>query len=204
MADADGRDRAEEQGAGGEDFIDDPIMVQGALILRGYVMHCISANDPAMQVSSEDLGGARKEQQDPQIKEVVEMLRKKSDVLDQNTEFENLISQVQGNCVQDVLMKVAKSIFNDGITWGRVTCLFYLAYKFIYKAADHMNHMENIRIIISWVLQFIREQLHTWIAQQGGWGRKEGVVRGISRWRTVTALASVVLVVAFVYYRESR
>jgi hypothetical protein len=35
-----------------------------------------------------------------------------------------------------------------------------------------MNHMENIRIIISWVLQFIREQLHPWIAQQGGWGRK--------------------------------
>ncbi|XP_059927291.1 apoptosis regulator BAX [Gadus macrocephalus] len=201
MADADGRDRAEEQGAaGGEDFIDDPIMVQGALILRGYVMHCISANDPAMQVSSEDLGGARNEQQDPQIKEVVEMLRKKSDVLDQNAEFENLISQVQGNCVQDVFMKVAKSIFNDGITWGRVTCLFYLAYKFIYKALT-MNHMENIRIIISWVLQFIREQLHTWIAQQGGW---EGVVRGISRWRTVTALASVVLAVAFVYNRKSR
>jgi hypothetical protein len=33
---------------------------------------------------------------------------------------------------------------------------------------------------------------------------QEGVVRGISRWRTVTALASVVLVVAFVYYRKSR
>jgi hypothetical protein len=30
-------------------------------------------------------------------------------------------------------MKVAKSIFNDGITWGRVASLFYLAYKFIYK-----------------------------------------------------------------------
>ena len=33
---------------------------------------------------------------------------------------------------------------------------------------------------------------------------QEGVVRGISRWRTVTALASMVLVVAFVYYRKSR
>ncbi|CAL8237490.1 unnamed protein product [Boreogadus saida] len=69
------------------------------------------------------------------------------------------------------------------------------------REALTMNHRENIRIIISWVLQVIREQLHTWIAQQGGW---EGVVRGISRWRTVTALASVVLVAAFVYYRKSR
>ncbi|XP_030233280.1 apoptosis regulator BAX [Gadus morhua] len=201
MADADGRDRAEEQGAaGGEDVIDDPIMEQGALVLRGYVMHRIGDIDPAMQVSSEDLGGARNEQQDPQIKAVVEQLLQIADDLNQNAELQSLISQVQGNCVQDVFMKVAKSIFNDGITWGRVVALFHLAYKLIYKALT-MNHMENIRIIISWVLQFIREQLHTWIAQQGGW---EGVVRGISRWRTVTALASVVLVVAFVYYRKSR
>ncbi|XP_056464112.1 apoptosis regulator BAX [Gadus chalcogrammus] len=201
MADADGRDCAEEQGAaGGEDVIDDPIMEQGALVLRGYVMHRIGAVDPAMQVSSEDLGGARNEQQDPQIKAVVEQLLQIADNLNQNAELQSLISQVQGNCVQDVFMKVAKSIFNDGITWGRVVALFHLAYKLIYKALT-MNHMENIRIIISWVLQFIREQLHTWIAQQGGW---EGVVRGISRWRTVTALASVVLVVAFVYYRKSR
>ncbi|CAL8379051.1 unnamed protein product [Arctogadus glacialis] len=201
MADADGGDRPEEQGAaGGEDVIDDPIMEQGALVLRGYVMQRIGAVDPAMQVSSEDLGGARNEQQDPQIKAVVEQLLQIADDLNQNAELQSLISQVQGNCVQDVFMKVAKSIFNDGITWGRVVALFHLAYKLIYKALT-MNHMENIRIIISWVLQFIREQLHTWIAQQGGW---EGVVRGISRWRTVTALASVVLVVAFVYYRKSR
>ncbi|CAL8404889.1 unnamed protein product [Boreogadus saida] len=201
MADADGGDRPEEQGAaGGEDVIDDPIMEQGALVLRGYVIQRIGAVDPAMRVSSEDLGGARNEQQDPQIKAVVEQLLQIADNLNQNAELQSLISQVQGNCVQDVFMKVAKSIFNDGITWGRVVALFHLAYKLIYKALT-MNHRENIRIIISWVLQFIREQLHTWIAQQGGW---EGVVRGISRWRTVTALASVVLVAAFVYYRKSR
>lgn len=31
------------------------------------------------------------------------------------------------------------------------------------------NHLENIRIIISWVLEFIRKQLRSWIVQQGGW-----------------------------------
>ena len=51
-------------------------------------MHCISAYDPAMQVSSEDLGGAPNEQLDPQMKELVEMMREKSDVLDQNAELE--------------------------------------------------------------------------------------------------------------------
>ena len=30
-------------------------------------------------------------------------------------------------------MKVARSIFSEGITWGRVVALFHLAYKLIYK-----------------------------------------------------------------------
>ncbi|CAL8244546.1 unnamed protein product [Lota lota] len=203
MADAGEGDKTEEQpegAVGGEDVIDDRIMEQGAVVLRGYVMHRISTVDPDMHVSSEDLGGRPNEQQDPQIKEVVEQLLRIADDLNQNAELQNLISQVQGNCVQEVFMKVAKSIFNEGITWGRVVALFHLAYKLIYKALT-TNTMENIRIIISWVLQFIREQLHSWIAQQGGW---EGVIRGISRWRTVTVMASVALLAAFIYYRKTR
>lgn len=31
------------------------------------------------------------------------------------------------------------------------------------------NHFEIIRHIISWVLQFIRENISAWIRQQGGW-----------------------------------
>lgn len=44
-----------------------------------------------------------------------------------------LINQVQGNCVQDVFMAVARNIFADGINWGRVVALFHLACKLIHK-----------------------------------------------------------------------
>lgn len=44
-----------------------------------------------------------------------------------------LINQVQGNCAKDIFMKVARSIFADGINWGRVVALFHLAYRLIYK-----------------------------------------------------------------------
>lgn len=44
-----------------------------------------------------------------------------------------LINQVQGNCAQDVFMTVARSIFADGINWGRVVALFHLACKLIHK-----------------------------------------------------------------------
>ncbi|KAM4602627.1 apoptosis regulator BAX [Polymixia lowei] len=191
----------EPQGAvGGEDVIDDHIMEQGAVVLRGYVIGRISTEDPERRVSSVDLGGSPNEQQDPQIKEVVEQLLKIADEMNRNAELQQLISQVQGNCAQDVFMTVARSIFADGINWGRVVALFHLAYRLIYKALT-TNHLENIKIIISWVLQFIREKLYTWILQQGGW---EGVIRGISRWRTVAVLASVALVFAIVYYRKTR
>lgn len=39
---------------------------------------------------------------------------------------------------------------------------------FSFKALTS-NHLENIRTVISWVLQVIREQLYTWLVQQGGW-----------------------------------
>ncbi|KAK9542525.1 hypothetical protein VZT92_000380 [Zoarces viviparus] len=191
----------EPQGAeGGEDVVDDPIMEQGAVVLRGFVAARINAEDPSQRVSSEQLGGRPGEQQDPQIKEVVHQLLKIADEMNRNAELQRLISQVHGNCAQDIFMKVARSLFADGINWGRVVALFHLASRLIYKALTS-NHLENIRIIISWVLRFIREQLYPWLVQQGGW---VGVIHGFSRWRTVAIVASVALVAALVYYRKTR
>ncbi|XP_036951026.1 apoptosis regulator BAX [Acanthopagrus latus] len=193
-------DQEPQGAAGGEDVIDDPILEQGAVVLRGYVIERINTEDPDRHVSSQDLGGRPDEQQDPQIKEVVEQLLKIADELNRNAELQRLINQVQGNCAKDIFMKVARSIFADGINWGRVVALFHLAYRLIYKALT-TNHIDNIRTVISWVLQVIREQLYSWLVQQGGW---EGVIRGFSRWRTVAIVASVMLVATIVYYRKTR
>ncbi|XP_069034069.1 apoptosis regulator BAX isoform X2 [Embiotoca jacksoni] len=165
-----------------------------------YVIERINTEDPGRNVRSEDLGGRPDEQQDPQIKEVVEQLLKIADDLNRNAELQRLINQVQGNCAQDIFMTVARSIFADGINWGRVVALFHLAYRLIYKALT-TNHLENIRQVISWVLQVIREQLYPWLVQQGGW---EGVIQSFSRWRAATFAASVLLLAAFVYYRRTR
>ncbi|XP_034381832.1 apoptosis regulator BAX [Cyclopterus lumpus] len=191
----------EPQGAeGGEDVIDDPIMEQGAVVLRGYVVALVNAEEPTRHLSSEQLGGRPNEQHEPQVKEVVEQLLKIADDINRNAELQRLINQVQGNCAQEIFMKVATSIFTEGINWGRVVALFHLAYRLIYKALT-TDRLENIRIIISWVLQVIREQLYPWLVQQGGW---VGVIHDFSRWRTVAIVASVALVAALVYYRKTR
>ncbi|KAF7703313.1 apoptosis regulator BAX [Silurus meridionalis] len=204
MADAHGNDRTDErelQGAtGGEDVIDDRIIEEGAIVLRGYVIERINTADPAMHVSPMDLGGTANEADDPHFKEVVDQLLKIAEELNRNAELQHLINTVQANCAQEVFMTVAKSIFSDGINWGRVVALFHLAYQLIYKALTQ-NHFEIIKNIISWVLQFIREHISAWIRQQGGWA---GVMHSVSRWRTVSIVAAVAFITAVVYWRRTR
>ncbi|XP_027009035.1 apoptosis regulator BAX [Tachysurus fulvidraco] len=194
-------DDSELKGAtGGEDVVDDRIVEDGALFLRGYVIERLSTEDPAMHLSPVDLGGTASEGDDPHIKVVVEQLLKIADELNRNAELQHLINTVQANCAQEVFMTVAKSIFSDGINWGRIVALFHLAYQLIYKALTQ-NHFEIIKHIISWVLQFIREHISAWIRQQGGWG---GVMRSVSRWRNISIIAAVAFIAAVVYWRRTR
>ncbi|KAG1941365.1 apoptosis regulator BAX isoform X2 [Pimephales promelas] len=204
MADDNNGERTDEnepKGAtGGEDVVDDVIMEQGAVLLRGYIVERVTVDDPSMHVSPVDLGGRPQETEDPHIKEVVGQLLKIADDLNRNAVLQHLISTVQANCAQDVFMTVARSIFDDGINWGRVVALFHLAYRLIYTALTQ-NHFEIIRGIISWFLQFMKENISAWIRQQGGW---EGIFRSVSRWRTVSCIAAVAFIVAAVYWKRTR
>ncbi|XP_028812370.1 apoptosis regulator BAX [Denticeps clupeoides] len=187
-------------GGGGEDVVDDEIINQGAIVLRGYVMDNINQENPELHVTPEVLGGRSSEREDPIIKDIVDQLIKISDELNRNAELQHLINTVQGNCAQDVFVTVARSIFADGINWGRVVALFHLAYKLIYKALTQ-NHFEIIQRIISWVLQFIRENIISWLRQQGGW---VGVISRVNHWYTLSILAAVAFVTAVIYWRRNR
>ncbi|KAJ0002341.1 hypothetical protein NQD34_002137 [Periophthalmus magnuspinnatus] len=192
---------APERGAeGGEDVVDDPILEQGAVVLRGYVLQRLHTEHPERHIPAEDLGGRPHELEEHNVKQVVEQLIKIADDINRNVELQRLINQVERDCVQDIFMTVARSIFADGINWGRIVALFHLAYKLIYRALT-TNHIENIRLVISWVLQVIKDLLYSWIVQQGGW---EGVIHGFTRWRTVAIVASIALVASLVYYRKTR
>lgn len=65
----------------------------------------------------------------------------------------SLISTVQANCAQDVFMTVARSIFEDGINWGRVVALFHLAYRIIYQVKLSF-HLFFLNIIGAFIINF--------------------------------------------------
>lgn len=58
------------------------------LLYFRYVIERINAEEPTRHISSEDLGGRPNEQQDPQIKEVVEHLLKIADEMNRDAEFQ--------------------------------------------------------------------------------------------------------------------
>ncbi|XP_059202030.1 apoptosis regulator BAX-like [Centropristis striata] len=195
------KEHQEPLGAVGEEgVIDDPILKTATLCLRRYVIERIKREKPGLHVSSELLGGSPSELEDPKIKEVVEQLIEITDKLNRNAELQRLINQVPDNCSLDIFMKVARTVFADGINWAQVACLFHLAYELICQALIK-NHPETIRAIIEGFRQVIREQPYYWLVQQGGW---VGVITGCRQWRTVAIVASVALVAAIVYYRKTR
>lgn len=59
--------------------------------------------------------------------------------------LDSLINTVQANCAQEVFTTVAKSIFSDGINWGRIVALFHLAYRLIYK----VKHSCVLKVLIT-------------------------------------------------------
>ncbi|KAL1007052.1 hypothetical protein UPYG_G00081270 [Umbra pygmaea] len=194
-------DENEPRGAvGGEDVIDDRVVEQGAVVLRGYVVERMRADDPERHLTQQDLGGEPNELDNPQIKDVVNQLLIIADDLNRNIELQNLLSSVHPDCAQEVFFSVAKEIFQDGVNWGRVVALFHLAYTLIYRALTG-NHLEIIKKVISWVLQFIRENILAWILRQGGW---VGVSRTMSHWPTVSLVAAVAFVAVVIYWRNTR
>lgn len=62
--------------------------------------------------------------------------------------FLSLVSQVQGNCAQEIFMQVARSIFADGINWGRVVALFHLAYRLILKVTFQLFYTNSASITV--------------------------------------------------------
>ena len=70
-------------------------------------------------------------------------------------------------------------VFEDGIDWGRVAVVMYIAYLIILKGAKEKADSQPPfrKFVVSHVVRFIKEKLARWIASQSGWVSKRcGVV----------------------------
>ncbi|GCC18363.1 hypothetical protein chiPu_0020778 [Chiloscyllium punctatum] len=139
-----------------------------SLRIRGFVLETILEEDPQCQLSPEDLGGTRREIDDPNVKEICKSLKKIGDELNRNMELQHLIETVPLDNIREVLCKVAEGILvSDGLNWGRIVTFLYFAGRLVSKALKKLRAM--IQPIINWSLDLIRTRVIPWIEQQGGW-----------------------------------
>ena len=102
-------------------------------------------------------------------KDVAHVIRDIGDRLSNDTSLNTLISKVvvTKDTAFDTFLQVGGQIFNDGVVnWGRIVTLFYFGYKL---ALQVINQIPLIKMIIDWVVQFIKDRLAKWIFEQGGW-----------------------------------
>ncbi|XP_020906977.1 apoptosis regulator BAX [Exaiptasia diaphana] len=102
-------------------------------------------------------------------KQVAHVLRDIGDSLHQHSTLNQLISEcnVTKDTAFETFLNVAMQIFQDGnVNWGRIVTLFYFGYKL---AIQVLTQVPLIKMIIEWVVKFIKEKLVNWIVEQGGW-----------------------------------
>lgn len=62
---------------------------------------------------------------------------------------------------------MANKIFDDGVyNWGRIVTLLYFGFKL---ASSVVSQVPLLKLVVDWVVRFVKERLVNWIVQQGGW-----------------------------------
>ncbi|XP_029364123.1 BCL2 associated X, apoptosis regulator a [Echeneis naucrates] len=172
------------------------ILEVGAVLLKDFIYQRVQQHgDGNAQVTRAQLGG--RELVDPNHKKLAECLQKIGDELDGNVELQRMINDPSVNPTKDMFLKVAIEIFSDGkFNWGRVVALFYFACRLVIKALV-TQVPDIIRTIISWTMDYLRENVINWIREQGGW---EGIRSyfGTPTWQTVGVFLAGVLTTVIV------
>lgn len=102
-------------------------------------------------------------------KDVAHAIRDIGDRLSNDHTLNNMIGQVRvsKDSAFDTFLIVAQQIFADGVyNWGRIVTLFYFGYKLAVRV---VNEIPLVKMIIEWVVKFIKDRLAKWIFEQGGW-----------------------------------
>nr|XP_025038514.1 bcl-2 homologous antagonist/killer [Pelodiscus sinensis] len=88
-----------------------------------------------------------------------------------DAEFRNMLKTLQPtkDNAYEYFTKIASSLFDSGINWGRVIALLGFGYRMAIHVYQH-GMTGFLRSIARYVADFVlRNRIAQWIAQQGGW-----------------------------------
>ncbi|XP_059204826.1 apoptosis regulator BAX-like [Centropristis striata] len=187
---------ASHPGGGDSGNNKDQILEVGTVLLKDFIYQRVQRHgDGNSALTRAQLGGA--ELIDPNHKNLAKCLQQIGDELDGNVELQRMINDSSLSPTKDMFLRVAVEIFSDGkFNWGRVVALFYFACRLVIKALV-TQVPDIIRTIISWTMDYLRENVINWIREQGGW---EGIRShfGTPTWQTLGVFLAGVLTTVLV------
>ncbi|KAJ8314785.1 hypothetical protein KUTeg_006935 [Tegillarca granosa] len=121
-------------------------------------------------------------------------------------EFSDMINQlhITEDTAYSVFANVAKKLFDGGINWGRVSALLCFAYRIamtVLKVKERAKKFADfLRLIINYVVRFIKETIASWIARQGGWVSVMQYSPSMSLTALTFIVGSCLITIAAVFY----
>ncbi|XP_054553491.1 apoptosis regulator BAX-like, partial [Talpa occidentalis] len=128
--------------------------------------------------------------QGPYIKELLEVVKRIAQQVDNDKELQRFLETLRGFSSGE-FSQVARQIFLDGITWGKIVTLFCFASKLVLKALC-TDMRELITSIVGWTLDFIRKPLLPWIQDHGGWGGLLSQHSNKIKWLAVAVAVAII------------
>uniref|UniRef100_A0A8C3S7H8 Bcl-2 homologous antagonist/killer n=1 Tax=Chelydra serpentina TaxID=8475 RepID=A0A8C3S7H8_CHESE len=105
-----------------------------------------------------------------------------------DAEFRNMLKTLQPtkDNAYEYFTKIASSLFDSGINWGRVIALLGFGYRMAIHVYQH-GVTGFLRSIARYVAEFVlRNRIAQWIADQGGWVSEPGFFSLLGRARVST------------------
>ncbi|XP_066483567.1 apoptosis regulator BAX-like isoform X1 [Tiliqua scincoides] len=182
----------------------DQILQTGTVLLKCFIRDQVQScgDNERITATMTELNNLEPQAYDAKTKKLSDCLRRIADELNENTELQNMIDQVQAYPPKEVFFRVATEMFADGtFNWGRVVALFYFACRLVLKAIC-AKVPELIRTVIGWTMEYIREHVLNWIQAHGGW---EGLLSyfGTPTWQTIAVFAAGVLTASLTFWKMS-
>lgn len=126
-------------------------------------------------VSSEEVPpltplAVKTEQEKKMVTQLAKMIRIVGDKVQDDKEFQDCIDGVARapGCRWERFKQVADKVFEQGITWESIAVLFYVAGRLAVRMVEaHLP--QTVREILTWTVEFFRNNLLGWIRDHGGW-----------------------------------
>ncbi|XP_067272360.1 BCL2 associated X, apoptosis regulator b isoform X4 [Pseudorasbora parva] len=104
------------------------------------------------------------EEQEQLLDQMAELIRNIGDIVDRDKKLKNMVDGFARVVDKPSFLRLVDKVFVDDITWGKIATFICVVGKAVAKIlADYVSG------IVSWTLDYFKDNLLNWICNRGGW-----------------------------------